>query len=79
MILKGGGVQIAYELKVSPTLFWMKHVVPAGSFIMQLSEALACACSVVLKHNRFNSAQFLVKMRKQINTPHIYASKNIST
>ena len=36
-----------------------------------------CACSAVFKQNRFNLAKFLVRIGKQMNTLHIYGSKNI--
>ena len=65
-------------VKVSPTLFSIKHVVTAGhdyAVIMQLREALTGAGSMVFKQNHFNSALFLVNIGKQMNTLQIYDQK----
>ena len=57
----------------------LKQLVAAGSLIMHLHEALTYTCPVVFKQDRFNSARFLVQMRKQMNTLHIYGSKIYSS
>ena len=65
-LLKGGTMR-SRSVKVSPTLFSIKHVVTAGhdyAVIMPLREALTCAGSVVFMQNRFNSVWFLVNIEK---------------
>ena len=68
------------SVKVSPTLFSIKHVVKAGhdyAVIMPLREALTCAGSEVFMQNRFNLVWFLVNIGKSMNTLQIYGYKNI--
>ena len=78
-MLKRGKLR-SRSVKVSPTLFSIKHVVTAGhdyAVIVPLSEALTCAGSVVFLQNRFNSVWFVVNIGKLMNTRQIYGSKNI--